>query len=77
MTNHEAPSTPEVIYTFVRTYIEQEGVAPNLREISAACFIARSTVVYHLTQLELQGRLKRLPGRARGIVLLEGEGEKI
>jgi hypothetical protein len=35
----------------------------------AACYIGRSTVLRHLDRLEIQGRIIRGPGRARGITL--------
>jgi repressor LexA len=70
MTTNDSQSTHETVYEFVRAYIQEQGFAPSLREIGEGCFIAHSTVVYSLTKLELEGRLMRKPGKARGIVLI-------
>ncbi len=56
------------ILEFVRTYTDEHGFAPSIREIGGAVGI-RSTkaVKYHLDILVNEGLLKRAPRHARGI----------
>jgi repressor LexA len=64
------PETTERIYAFLCRYIADQGVAPSVREIAAACFLNRTSVGEHLLRLELLGRIERRPGKARAIRLL-------
>jgi SOS-response transcriptional repressor LexA len=64
-------STTEIVYEFIRDYIERVGVAPSIREIADGCFISRASAHYHLSRLDAWGWVMVLPGTARGIVLLE------
>ncbi len=64
-------STTEVVYEFIRDYKEREGLAPSIREIAKGCYLSLPTVQYHLLRLEAWGWLRLLPGKARGIVLLD------
>jgi repressor LexA len=56
------------ILEFVRTYTDEHGFAPSIREIGRAVGV-RSTkaVKYHLDILVNEGLLKRTPRQARGI----------
>ena len=63
----------EIVYDFICSYLGTHGYPPSLREISANCFIGRSTVIHHLDQLEAHGRISRKPGRARSITMLDLE----
>jgi repressor LexA len=56
------------ILEFVRTYTDEHGFAPSIREIGGAVGV-RSTkaVKYHLDILVNEGLLKRAPRQARGI----------
>jgi repressor LexA len=56
------------ILEFVRTYTDEHGCAPSIREIGKAVEI-RSTkaVKYHLDILVNEGLIKRTPRQARGI----------
>jgi SOS-response transcriptional repressor LexA len=59
------------VLEYVRLYIsERNGVAPSMREIANACFISVSQVATHLEILEAYGVIRRTPGRARAIWLL-------
>jgi SOS-response transcriptional repressor LexA len=64
-------STTEVVYEFIRQYHEREGLPPTIREIADACYIGRSTVQRHLDRLAGWGWIILLPGRARGILLVD------
>lgn len=59
----------QTVYDFLRSYFDQHGFAPSLREIARACFIGRSTTLRHLDRLEAWGWITREEGRARGIRL--------
>ncbi len=62
----------ETVFNFIRTYRAMKGVSPTYREIGRACAIrSTSNVKIYLEELERQSRIKRYPGVARGIVLLE------
>lgn len=61
----------EAVYTFIRDFRRQHGYPPSQREICAACYMGRSTAQRHLDRLEIQGRIARDPGRARGITLID------
>jgi SOS-response transcriptional repressor LexA len=68
-------STTEAVYLYLRDYIQREGFAPSLREISAGCDLSVSTVVYHLNRLQEWGFIARASNRARTILLLDEEPE--
>jgi len=57
------------VLEFVRTYTDEHGYAPSIREIGKAVGV-RSTkaVKYHLDILVNEGLLKRTPRQARGLL---------
>ncbi|MER5914757.1 hypothetical protein ABT124_30890 [Streptomyces sp. NPDC001982] len=60
----------ERILRHIREQIIERGEAPTLQEIGAAMGLrSRSTVHYHLVELETKGAIVRDPGRSRGIRL--------
>lgn len=63
------------IYSFIRSYVKQEGRPPTNREIGLADNI-RSTghVDHHLNALQSKGWITRIPGKSRGIKLHEHVG---
>ena len=69
-------STTEIIYEFICEYKEREGVAPSLREIAKGCYLSHTTAQYHLSRLEAWGWVIVLPGKARGIVVLERKARR-
>lgn len=58
MTEENDPQTLRV-YRFVRDFIRAEGISPSQREIADGSFMATSTMVIHLTRLEMKGWLYR------------------
>jgi repressor LexA len=66
-----AYESTEKVYQFLKNYIEERNYPPTVREIADGCALARSSVTRHLDRLEMQGRIERLPGKARGIRLCE------
>ena len=62
------------VLDYVRLYInERKGAAPSMREIANGCFISVSQVVTHLEILEAYGVIRRTPGRARAIWLVDSD----
>lgn len=51
----------ELVYQFLKTYIEREGYPPSVREIGDGVGLSStSSVQYHLDTLEKTGRIQRL-----------------
>ncbi len=66
--------TREHVFAFVVQYKrEHDGLSPTISEIADACYLHPSTARYHLTRLELEGRI-RITGR-RGIEVIGGAWE--
>jgi repressor LexA len=66
----------EKVWNFVVEFKTRHGVAPSYREIGEACQInSTSLVSFYLSQLERAGRIKRLAGVSRGILIVENGGE--
>jgi DNA-binding MarR family transcriptional regulator len=61
----------EAIYSFIKTYREENRKSPTIREIASACFVSVGTVIRYLDKLELTGRIQREPNQARSIILVE------
>jgi len=57
----------EIIYHYVLDYLELIGISPTVHEISEACDLSQSTVIYHLDHLCDEGHLVRDSYRARSI----------
>ncbi|MEP7292251.1 MAG: hypothetical protein ABI835_10725 [Chloroflexota bacterium] len=74
----EKPADPmiETVYQFISAYIGAHRYSPSLREISAECYIGRSTVLRYLDRLEAYGRIRRETGKARSITLRKDESVK-
>ena len=51
--------------------LAKDGTAPTLEELAGACGVGVSTARYHLLELEKKGAIKRIPGQARGIEIVE------
>jgi repressor LexA len=64
-----AKDTTQTIYLFVKDYIKKHTYPPSLREIGEGCYLSTAAVTRHLERLEVEGKLFREPGRARGITL--------
>jgi repressor LexA len=63
------------IVGFIREFLGQHGYSPTLEEIGLHFRMASLNAVYkHLKALEERGFIKRLPGQARSIQLVEQQG---
>jgi LexA DNA binding domain len=60
----------EEVYAFIEDYMEQNSLPPSVRDIAKGCYLNISTVSRYLGILEAQGRLQRIPGKARGLKLM-------
>ena len=65
------PTTTDSVYQYVRHYIAQYGFSPSHREISRECYLAESTVRYHLKKLAADGRISYQSGKVRAIGLAD------
>ncbi|WP_202840235.1 transcriptional repressor LexA [Luteimonas saliphila] len=64
--------TQRAILTLIAERIEAEGVPPSQAEIARAFgFSGVRAAQYHLEALEAAGAIERVPGRARGIRVLQ------
>lgn len=55
----------------IRFYFLQHGVSPTLGEIGAMCSISRQRAHAIVGELALDGRVRRVRGQSRGIMLLD------
>ena len=63
---------------FVQEFYFENGIPPTVRDIQQACSISSTSVVdYNLRQLEEAGYLNRRKEVARGIELLDRDGEPV
>lgn len=61
----------QAIWDFIKQFHEEHSYAPILRQIAKAHDLSVGTVQYYVEALESKGRLKRTPGEARTIQLIE------
>jgi len=63
------------IYNYIVSYkLEHDGVAPSVREICAGCNVSSTSVtIYHLSKLEIAGKIKRYGEGARNIIVTGGK----
>ena len=60
------------VYTFIKKYLDSNGSAPTLREISTHIGTAGTvTAIGHVNALEKKGYLRRREGSSRGIILTQ------
>jgi repressor LexA len=61
---------PEKILDFIADYHREHGFPPTVREIGKAVGLSSSsTVHFHLQRLEGQGKLTRVPGAPRTLMV--------
>jgi repressor LexA len=66
------------ILDFIQEFIQEYGIPPTVRDIQKACNISSTSVVdYNLRLLGRDGYLNRRPDVARGIELLNEEGQPV
>jgi SOS-response transcriptional repressor LexA len=57
----------------IRAYITEHGRPPSMSDLAVRCRLDRTTVRYHLLELASGGWIRREPGRARSIELVDAE----
>ena len=68
----------EQMYQFMIDYIKKNGYSPTIRELGDAVGLKSSSSVYtHLTQLEIEGRIKTKPYSPRAISVVGYEYKKV
>ena len=66
------------ILELINEFIQENGIPPTVRDIQRACDVSSTSVVdYNLRLLERDGYLNRRPDVARGIELLDDEGQPV
>jgi SOS-response transcriptional repressor LexA len=72
MTRPRDNKLSERIYAAAREFWEANGYSPSYEEIMAMAGVSSTSVVaYHLDLLAQEKRIRRTPGVARSIVMLE------
>ena len=72
------PERRRRILEFIQEFYFENGIPPTVRDIQHACDISSTSVVdYNLKQLEEAGYLNRRKEVARGIELLDRDGEPV
>lgn len=78
ITRKKLPSRRQRILDFIQEFIREEGIPPTVRDIQKACDVSSTSVVdYNLRLLNRDGYLNRRPDVARGIELLDDEGQPV
>ncbi|RKX71546.1 repressor LexA, partial [candidate division WOR-3 bacterium] len=62
--------TKDRILAFVRHFIAEHGYPPTVREIARGVGLKSTKAVkFHLDGLAREGRIRKIPNRARGLVV--------
>ena len=78
VTKRKMPERRRRILEFIQEFYFENGIPPTVRDIQQACDISSTSVVdYNLRQLEDAGYLNRRREVARGIELLDRDGEPV
>ena len=78
MLRKKLPARRQRILDFIHEFIQDNGIPPTVRDIQRACDISSTSVVdYNLRLLDRDGYLSRRPDVARGIELLDEEGQPV
>ena len=78
VTRRKMPERRRRILAFIQEFYFENGIPPTVRDIQQACDISSTSVVdYNLRQLEEAGYLNRRREVARGIELLDRDGEPV
>ena len=78
VTRKKMPERRRRILGFIQEFYSENGIPPTVRDIQLACEISSTSVVdYNLKQLEGAGYLNRRKEVARGIELLDRDGEPV
>jgi len=62
------------VLAYLRAYLDAHGFPPSTREIAQELAITDTAAHGHLVAIERKGHLRRAPGIARGITLIDSSG---
>ena len=72
------PPRRQQIWEFVQEFYSENGIPPTVRDIQNACKLSSTSVVdYNLEKLREAGYINRRPDVARGIEILDQEGQPV
>ena len=78
VTRKKLPPRRQRILDFIQEFISDNGIPPTIRDIQRACELSSTSVVdYNLHKLRQGGFLNRKPEVARGIELLDDDGQPV
>ena len=78
MVTKKMPPRRQRILSFLQEFYADNGIPPTVRDIQRACEISSTSVVdYNLEKLRESGYINRRHDVARGIEILDQEGEPI
>jgi repressor LexA len=67
-----AQSARERILAFIKVFRREKGYSPTVREIVTGVGMSSTSVVqYHLDRLQEQGRVSRMRGQPRTLVVIQ------
>ena len=76
--NKRMPPRRQRILAYIQEFHTDNGMPPTVRDIQKACDISSTSVVdYNLRILDRDGYLNRRPEMARGIELLDNDGQPL
>lgn len=64
----------EAVFAAIAWFVRTEGYSPTVRELAIELGVSVSTVAGALDELELAGRITRVPGKARTLRTVEEGG---
>ena len=78
MVSKKMPPRRQRIWEFLKEFYSENGIPPTVRDIQRACEISSTSVVdYTLEKLAQAGYINRRPDVARGIKILDQEGQPV
>ncbi|HCP23002.1 MAG: repressor LexA [SAR202 cluster bacterium] len=78
MVSKKMPPRRQRIWEFLKEFYSENGIPPTVRDIQRACEISSTSVVdYNLEKLAQAGYINRRPDVARGIEILDQEGQPV
>ncbi len=78
VSSKKMPPRRQRILGFLQEFYSENGIPPTVRDIQKACEISSTSVVdYNLERLSQAGYINRRPDVARGIEILDQEGQPV
>lgn len=72
MTKRKITKKQQAVLDFIEDFTEENGYSPSYREIQAGLELASvSAVAEHIDNLVIKGAIKKVPGAARSLEILD------